>query len=283
MSQRHLIAVLCLCLTACPSDDANPTQTGTGGSSTGTPESTSGTATTAEATTEATTHDASTGSTSAETTGSTGEPPSFEPSDPQRPVVGDCPDEPAVDAFVQCVDSFDPNPEAEFNHEQMPDIVLGPPEGPMNPADGSLDVVSLGCDGQITLDFGPDGIPDVDGVDFIVFENPLDLGEETFAEPAEVYVSPDGTSWSVFACALDEGWPPSGCAGINSVFANSSNGLATDADQAGGDAFDLSDLGLAQIRYIRLVDRSVAFYGDRSWCGPTGGFDLDAVAKVDPA
>ena len=46
-------------------------------------------------------------------------------------------------------------------------------------------------------------------------------------------------------------------------------------------SFDLADLGLSEARYVRLLDVSVAYYGDRMWCGGGGGgFDLDAIAVV---
>jgi len=43
---------------------------------------------------------------------------------------------------------------------------------------------------------------------------------------------------------------------------------------AGGDAFDLADVGLAEARYVRITDR-----GDLG--GLAGVFDLDAVGIVN--
>jgi hypothetical protein len=203
-------------------------------------------------------------------------------SDDESPVVGGCPDAPSADPFIPCVDAFEPASDASFGHDALPDIVLGPPHGAQG-ADASVDVVSLGCGGRITVDFGDDGIVDGPGPDFTVFENPFPVREETFAEPAAVLVSDDGLTWSSFPCRTGGGWPAPGCAGVELVSANPDNGLATDPERSGGDHFDLADLDLDAIRYVRLVDRSVEYFGDRTWCGPLGGFDLDAIARVEDA
>jgi hypothetical protein len=54
---------------------------------------------------------------------------------------------------------------------------------------------------------------------------------------------------------------------------------AADPQRSGGDAFDLADVGLQRVQYVRLVDLTEAYYGDSMWCGgAAGGFDLDAIA-----
>ena len=58
-----------------------------------------------------------------------------------------------------------------FNSWQ-PGIVFGPP-GNATPTTGSLDVLSLGHGGSITLAFTDNEIVDGPGPDFIVFENPF--------------------------------------------------------------------------------------------------------------
>lgn len=190
------------------------------------------------------------------------------------PVDGVCPEGDQDDAWADCVESFEPGPEAAFGHDALPEIVLGPPM-PVG-GGGSLDVASLGCDGSITLAFDPPGIVDGPGDDLIVYENPFATGATTFAEPARVLVSEDGVDWRPFACELTGvgDWPPQGCAGVTPVT------LAEDEIE-GGDAFDLADVGLAHARYVRFVDVSSAFYGNEVWCsGEPGGFDLDAVEAV---
>jgi hypothetical protein len=141
-------------------------------------------------------------------------------------------------------------------------------------------VLSLGCGGELTLYFDDPAIVDGPGPDFIVFENPLPTGDMTFAEPARVLVSADGESGTPSPAtppttprSAAPAWPRS--AGPDNMID------PTDPALAGGDAFDLADLGLATARYIRLLDVGVAYYGGRMWCGGGGGgFDLDAIAAV---
>ena len=190
------------------------------------------------------------------------------------PIDEQCPEGTNDDPWADCVESFEPGPEAEFGHDAMPGVVLGPPV--LTGGGGSLDVASLGCGGSITLAFDPPGIVDGPGDDFVVYENPFSYGETTFAEPARVQVSADGQLWRAYPCVLTgaEDWPPTGCAGITPSEADG-DGFS------GGDAFDLADLGLDRARYVRLVDVSVAYYGNDSWCtGAPGGFDLDAVEAL---
>ncbi|MBC8073460.1 MAG: cell surface protein, partial [Deltaproteobacteria bacterium] len=104
-------------------------------------------------------------------------------------VAGSCADDLGHDdAFADCIDAIAPAPGIDFGHDQLPDIVLGPPLIAA-PGMGSLDVASLGCGGRITLAFDPPGIEDGDGVDLLVFENAFTAGTQVFAEPAQVLVS----------------------------------------------------------------------------------------------
>ena len=187
--------------------------------------------------------------------------------DDEPPVAGTCAaDSGRDDDFADCVDAFEPGAPASYGHDEMPDIVLGPPVTSPS-GSGSTDVVSLGCGGSITLAFDPPGIVDGDGVDLVVFENAFAVRDETFAEPARVLVSADGIAWRERACtpAGDGTWPPDGCAGI-------------DPD---GDGFDLADYDLAHARFVRLVDVTREHYGDDEWCGGAGGgFDLDAARAI---
>jgi hypothetical protein len=183
------------------------------------------------------------------------------------------------DPFADCVDDFSPAPEVSFGHDRLPEVVLGPPFGPPG-----MDVASLGCGGRITLFFEEPGIVDGPGPDFIVFENPFVYGDITFAEPARVLVSDDGEHWATFDCDVSGGearWPPPGCAGVMPVLAGRSDDFATDPERAGGDAFDLAEVGLTRARWVRLIDLTAEYHGHRMWCeGDAGGFDLDGVAAV---
>jgi hypothetical protein len=197
------------------------------------------------------------------------------------PIAGACEPTGNDDPYADCIDAFEPADGVGFGHDALPDVVLGPPHAGAAGA-GSMDVASLGCGGRITLVFDAPAIVDGPGPDLLVFENPFRTGDETFAEPARVLVSDDGVAWAAFDCdvAGDGTWPPTGCAGIEPVLADGDP--ATDPAVAGGDAFDLADVGLAQARYVRLVDVTEEHYGDSMWCGGDGGgFDLDAVAAVE--
>ncbi|TVQ89259.1 MAG: hypothetical protein EA397_15830 [Deltaproteobacteria bacterium] len=174
---------------------------------------------------------------------------------------------------------FEPGEGAGFGQDRMPDVVLGGPRGAGATA-GGLDVVSLGKYGVIELAFDDWIVRDGPGPDFIVFENPF----PGWVEPGLVEVSDDGETWFAFPCDLadHEALYP-GCAGIEPVLANvDDNDIdPTDPERAGGDAFDLADLGLEQIRYVRITDGGIG--PDWSYEGGAGGFDLDALAIVNGA
>jgi hypothetical protein len=178
-------------------------------------------------------------------------------------------------AYATQVVSVSYGPGAGFGQADMPGIVLGPPHGGGCCA-GSLDVLSLGNGGEIVLGFGPATIVDGPGPDFIVFENPFEIGgnpDAIFAELATVAVSADGVSWREFPCTASE--PPWGsCAGWHPVYQDGDTG-PLDPSAAGGDAFDLADVGLSEARYVRIVDRA-------DLEGAAGVFDLDAVGIVHP-
>ena len=180
------------------------------------------------------------------------------------------------DPFVDRVVSFEPGEGGGHNKDLLPDIVLGPPrgKGKLEPSDH---VLSLGRGGRITLEFVDNEVIDEEGPDFIIFENPFllapgnDAGNGHF-ELAKVEVSEDGKEWKEFKhdTISRPGWHP--------VLANKDeNDLdPTDPEKAGGDAFDLKEVGLKRIRFIRITD-----LGSSTVIGEgTTGFDLDAVAAI---
>ena len=179
--------------------------------------------------------------------------------------------------FATTVESFEAGPGQDAGQADLPEIVLGPPKG-AGAVNGSFDVASLGNGGSITLGFAPTSIVDGAGPDFIVFENAFYAGgdpERPFAELATVEVSEDGEHFQAFPCTATE--PPYGdCAGWHPVYANSEENEidATDPEVAGGDAFDLAELGVAHARYVRITDRA-------DLTGLNGVFDLDAVSIVN--
>ncbi|WP_437330560.1 hypothetical protein [Sorangium sp. So ce381] len=163
-------------------------------------------------------------------------------------------------------------PGQTFGQDKFPDIAFGPPKGG-GCCGGSADVVSLGNGGTVTFGFSGNLIVDGPGPDFIVFENAFQSTPTTvFAELATVEVSQDGVDWKAYSCKATAA-PYDDCAGWHPVLANpETNSIdPTDPAVAGGDAFDLADVGLAFARYVRITDRA-------DMAGPNGNFDLDAVA-----
>lgn len=190
----------------------------------------------------------------------------------------------AADRFVTTVVNFSPGSCGGFGADGMPTVIEGPPVGGGDD-EGSLDVVSLGGGGSITLSFAPNGIVDGTGPDFIVFENAFltHPGDPTsvYAEVAEVSVSDDGTNWSTFPCAATA-YPYGACAGWHPVLSSPDNGIdPADPSVAGGDAFDLKDVGALHAKYVRIVDKT-SEECPTSGSKPTkNGFDLDAVVIVN--
>jgi len=181
-----------------------------------------------------------------------------------------------VDHFATEVVDHEFGTGQSFGQESFPDPILGPPRG-LGSAQGSLDVVSLGNGGWVVVAFGESRIVDEAGPDFIVFENPFWLGgnpDAVFAELATVAVSEDGEEWREFPCDALEA-PYGACAGWRPVFANADNEALDRLDPAtaGGDAYDLGDVELAEARFVRITDRA-------DLTGANGVFDLDAVGVV---
>ncbi len=183
-------------------------------------------------------------------------------------------------AYASSVESFDPGAGAGFNQAKLPGIVLGPPKG-KGSGSGSLDVVSLGAGGEIVLGFGDLHIVDGPGPDFVVFENAFWPGgdpTQVFAELGEVSVSEDGQSWQTFPCdsAGDGHGNFNGCAGVTPTLVYDASQLVPlDPKQSGGDAFDLAELGLQRVRFVKIHDLETQPPG-----GTTTGFDLDAVGAI---
>ena len=180
-----------------------------------------------------------------------------------------CPDSPV--GFATEVISFEFGDGASFGQENFPEEVLHGPEGG-GCCQGSLQVVSLGDGGHVVLGFGERTIVDGPGADFVIFENAFLAGGaegEAFVEPGTVAVSGDGEEWIEFPCDAKK-LAATHCAGLAPVLANvvSGEGDAFDAEESGGDLFDLADIGLSEARYVRVTDVA----------GDDAVFDLDAAA-----
>lgn len=182
--------------------------------------------------------------------------------------------------FIAEVTEFAPAEGVTFGADRFPEVVLGPPEGAGEDS-GSVDVLSLGCGGTIVLRFDPPIADLPESPDFIVFENAFRSGDHLFAEPGLVSASADGEVFHEFACD-PAAEPPAGCAGVTPVSSSSTNNIdPTDPALAGGDAFDLAELGLDEVTYVRIVDRSAESPSASMWCSaPNAGFDLDAISVV---
>lgn len=175
---------------------------------------------------------------------------------------------------------FQPGPGAGYGQEDLPDVVFGPPRG-NGPNQGGLEVLSLGDRGSITLAFDRD-IVDGDGPDFVIFENPFYIGgdaTQVFAELGRVSVSQDLETWHSFECDIEAEspgqWP--GCAGWTPTLEFDSQDPTLTPEDTGGNHFDLSDLGIERIRYVRVED----LQGEGA--EPVQGFDLDAVGAFPGA
>jgi hypothetical protein len=198
---------------------------------------------------------------------------------------------------------YEIGPGGGFQEHLLPDVVLGGPRGG-GLQQGSDDVFSLGAGGSITLEFVESVVVDGPGPDLIVFENAFltaagpTLGPP-FAESARVEVSADGRDFVPFPCAMDDRinhFP--GCAGVFPVLSDVDDpgsppatvpstvpitaliGLRVPVDPpagSGGDSFDLTDIGVRAIRFVRIVSGPGALPNGEG----KAGFDLDAVAAVN--
>lgn len=178
--------------------------------------------------------------------------------------------------FVSRVVEHAFGPGQNIGQDAFPSNILGPPRGG-GCCQGSLDVVSLGNGGHVTVELGAT-VVDGPGADFIVFENAFFAGGDSsqpFAELASVEVSADGVTWVAFPCTAVAA-PYGQCAGWHPVYANADDNDIDPLDPsvAGGDAFDLADVGVSEARFVRITDRA-------DLEGMNGVFDLDAVAAVN--
>ena len=184
----------------------------------------------------------------------------------------------ASDPWADEVVAFIPgHPWNKVGYDYFPDNVLGPPDpdrslNSTNASSNPEELLSLGHGGQITLAFTDNLIIDGPGADFLVFENVFNSlwTGQPFVEAATVAVSQDGVQFFEFPF---DTLSLKGLAGSHVI---KSTAHPTNPDSSGADAFDLAELGLGWIRYVKLVDM-----GDRWHEGSfNGDFDLDAVVAV---
>jgi hypothetical protein len=160
---------------------------------------------------------------------------------------------------------------------QTPDKALGKAVGT------SFDIVCLGNGGQITMTFG-NPIVDGSGADFAVFENSFN---NTFLELGYVEVSADGSNWYRFT---NYSTTVSPVGGYGSVDPTDIYQLGSKYIQGYGEGYDLAQLDLEEISYVRILDiigdGSNLDSVDNPIYDPTptwgsGGFDLDAIGVIN--
>lgn len=145
------------------------------------------------------------------------------------------------------------------------------------PATDPREICSLGLGGTITLGLRRGVIVDGPGTDFTVFENAFRYGAgRVYVEPATVEVSRDGIEWKMFPF---DSLTCKGLAGLSPT----SGQDPYDPARSGGDGFDLADLGIDSVRWVRLYDVSSIILNNQSspFFDPTlSGFDLDVVLAL---
>ncbi|PKL78960.1 MAG: hypothetical protein CVV25_09645 [Ignavibacteriae bacterium HGW-Ignavibacteriae-4] len=138
------------------------------------------------------------------------------------------------------------------------------------------EVLSFGFGGEIIVGNSDNLIIDGEGPDFTIFENVFKnpVNGCLFKEPAIVSISKDGVNYTEFPydfASLE------GCAGTHPTYGTADY---CDSEISGGDSFDLADLGLDSIRYIKIkdiTDQVNAKQNHKYFDFSLSGFDLDAL------
>lgn len=138
------------------------------------------------------------------------------------------------------------------------------------------EVLSLGMDGEIIVANSDNVIVDGEGNDFTIFENAFinPINQRIFAEPGVVSVSKDGIDFAEFPYNFAT---LVGCAGTVPTYGDQDY---CDSEVSGGNSFDLADLGVDSVRYIRIRDLTVEVANNQNhkyYDISLSGFDLDAV------
>ena len=168
---------------------------------------------------------------------------------------------------------------------------LGGDSSALGPMDG--DVVSLGDGGSVVLTFDQP-IINYSGYDFAVFENGFKVGLSYYLELAHVEVSKDGINYFRFESEslTDTSYQTNN---FSYTKPEEIRNLAGKHQAPYGTLFDLEELNLDTVHYVRLIDVVGSVndsFGSRDSKGriindpfpspfESSGFDLDAVAVVD--
>ncbi len=160
----------------------------------------------------------------------------------------------------------------------------------VGPMDGMI--VSLG-DGGIAEIVFDEPILNGEGYDFAIFENGFKVGLSYYLELAHVEVSLDGINYTRFPSetVIDTSFQINNFSYLNP---EEIYNLAGKHQAPYGTLFDLEEIGLSEIKYMRIIDviGNIDSLGSRDskgrlindpWPSPfeSSGFDLDAVAAVN--
>ena len=186
--------------------------------------------------------------------------------------------------------------EIKRGYMQVNDTVLGKPTvGDESSATGAMDglVVSLGDGGEAVLTFA-EPIINGSGYDFAVFENGFKVGLSYYLELAHVEVSNDGVNYVRFPSETvsDTSYQVDNFGYLKPTDIYN---LAGKHQAPYGTLFDLDEVGLDTVRYVKLIDvigSTNPELGSKDSKGKiindpfpspfeSGGFDLDAVAVVN--
>ncbi len=165
--------------------------------------------------------------------------------------------------------------------EYFPQNIFGLPSENANeniPESSPMEILSIGLGGSLTVSFKNFYIVDKNGPDFIIFENVFinPITKKNFCEPAKVSVSFDGINFVTFPYDTNN---LSGCAGITPTHRSGNNPL-----DWGGDQFDLSNINLTKIKFIRIDDISGVILNNKNhkyYDATVSGFDLDAIIGIN--
>lgn len=141
-------------------------------------------------------------------------------------------------------------------------------------------ILSLGLDGEIIVGLKNNLIINKPGPDFIIFENAFinQFNNKVYAEPAIVSVSKDGITFFEFPYNVNS---LTGLAGVTPTIGKED---PFNYPACGGNAFDLSDLNIDSVRFIKISDITTQILNNTKHpnYNPTlSGFDLDAVSIIN--
>jgi hypothetical protein len=169
----------------------------------------------------------------------------------------------------------------DFGRMRFPANVLGLPDTAARadrPSASPQQVCSLGMGGEIVLAWRNAVLVNRPGADFTIFENAFTRFDgRVFAEPATVAVSRDGVRFVAFPF---DSLTLRGCAGRTPTNGNAS---PFNAALSGGDSFDLAEIGMDSVRFIKISDISAFVLSNTQhpfWDPTITGFDLDAVVGL---